>query len=132
MPHHSPSYLFFFDHAGFSYDPLTETAEQGQARCAEQLADAEEQARDAGCSFEWSIDPGTTSADWIDDRKNGGKRRNPWATWQCLMRDADGAVVQALGGIDFGRDGSPWGDPYRRVIEAELALEWMAEQENRT
>ena len=27
------------------------------------------------------------------------------------------------GAVDFGRDGKPWGDLYRRVVQADLALE---------
>jgi hypothetical protein len=42
------------------------------------------------------------------------------------MRDKAGKVVQSLGGVDFGRDGDPWGQPYARVVEAELALEQRA------
>ena len=60
---------FFFDCACHSYDPRTETPEQGRTRCALDLAAAEA----------------------------------------------------------FGRDGSPWGDPYRRVVEAELAGQHLHE-----
>ena len=35
---------FFFTHAGYSYDPKTETPEQGRAKCAQRLAEAEEEA----------------------------------------------------------------------------------------
>lgn len=44
--------------------------------------------------------------------------------WQCEGDDMGALTYRAsLGGIDFGRDGEPWGNPYRRVVEAELALE---------
>ena len=33
--------LFFYENAGYSYDPKTETPEQGRIRCARDLADAE-------------------------------------------------------------------------------------------
>lgn len=114
---------FFFRHAGYSYDPATETPEQGRARCARcamDLAAAEAFGRAAGLSFDWSVDPYVDSSDWSDDPE-------PWAQWQCLCYDAAGNVCQSLHAVDFGRDGSPWSDPYRRVVEAELAAEHMAE-----
>lgn len=114
---------FFFRHAGFSYDPKTETPDQGKQRCAQALAAAELRARDGGYSFQWEIDPHTRSDDWKKPDEDGGKYRAPWQTWVCDMYDPQGELVQSLGGIDFGRDGSPFGDPYRRVVEAELALE---------
>jgi hypothetical protein len=105
---------FFAAHAGFSYDPRTETPEQGKRASAARLADAEARASAAGVSFEWSIDPDTDSSDWSDETP-------AYAVWQCLARGADGAVIGSLGGVDFGPDGEPWGDPYRRVVEAEIA-----------
>lgn len=107
---------FFHEHAGYGYTPGKETPEQGRQRGAERLAQAEADARDAGFSFQWFVDPEITSADFDDSP-------DPWALWCCTIRNADGKVVGSLGGIDFGRDGEPWGDPYRRVVEAELALE---------
>ena len=106
------AYHFFLKHAGYSYNPATETRAQGRRNTARMLAAAEKSA--AGCSFEWSIDPDIDSSEWSDDPE-------PWQTWQCIMRDESGRVVNSLHGIDFGRDGEPWGDPYRRVVEAELA-----------
>ena len=114
-------YQFFHEHAGYSYRPDTETKAQGRARCARAMARAEREARDAGLSFEWGVDPYSDSSDWCDDDP-------PWALWTCTARDATGRVVASLCAIDFGRDGEPWGDPYRRVVEAELALEALAEQ----
>jgi hypothetical protein len=116
-------YHFFLANAGYSYDPKTETPMQGRIRCAQDLAYAEKHAREAGASFEWSHDVDSTSADWIAPHNDGGRLRDPWYAWVCLARGADGKVFASLGGIDFGRDGSPWGDPYRRVVEAELACE---------
>lgn len=118
-------YHFFLSHAGYSYDPKTQTPMQGRIECAKLLADAERKAREAGCSFHWDIDPTITSRDWCSRGQSG--YRDPWETWCCRMRDPQGDIVATLGGIDFGRDGSPWGDPYRRVVEAELACEWKKE-----
>lgn len=107
---------FFMAHAGHSYNPLTETSAQGRYRGARRLAAAERKASAAGVSFEWSIDPDCDSSDWSDDGE-------PYATWQCLARDAEGVVIGSLHAIDFGDGGEPWGDPYRRVIEAEIVLD---------
>jgi hypothetical protein len=109
------AYHFFLKHAGYSYDPQTETPLQGRIRCAKTLAAAERRAHDAGCSFEWRVDD-IDSSDFDDSPE-------PWALWVCIARDANGNVFASLGGVDFGRDKEPWGDPYRRVVEAELAAE---------
>lgn len=106
---------FFYDHAGYSYDPKRETPEQGRRKCARLLARAERKGSEAGLSFEWQHDDITS-----DEFKSSG---SPWRLWACVCRSVDGEILSSLGGIDFGRDGEPWGDTYRRVIEAELALE---------
>ncbi|MCR4302123.1 MAG: hypothetical protein NUV51_10970 [Sulfuricaulis sp.] len=124
------SYQFFLKHAGYSYSPETESPMQGRIRVARALAKAERKARDMGISFQWEMDD-YLSSEWIDANKDGGRNCDPWHTWYCCARppieDADtygaGEVLASLGGIDFGRDGEPWGDPYRRVVEAELAIE---------
>lgn len=111
-------YHFFFRHAGYSYNPATETKQQGRAKCAKALADAEKRARETGVSFEWSIDPHSRASDWRDDGED-------YAQWQCVAHDETGDVRASLHGIDFGPDGEPWGDPYRRVVEAELSAEFL-------
>lgn len=108
---------FFYKHAGFSYDPKTQTPEQGKAECAKALADAETLATAHGYSFEWTEDSECSAADFRDD--------TDYALWCCIMRNDDGDVVGSLRGIDFGPGGEPWGNDYRRVVEAELALEHM-------
>lgn len=107
-------YQFFYQNAGYSWDPKTESREQGRRRCAKQYAEAEKRATELGFSFEWQVDPDIDSSEWSDDPE-------PWATWLCIMRDDTGTVRNSCGGVDFGRDGAPWGSPYRRVMEAELA-----------
>lgn len=119
------SYQFFLRHAGYSYDSKTETPMQGRIRCARGLAKAEHWARDQGYSFQWKIDPNTDSSDWIADNEDGGRNCSPWHTWYCTARNANGQSRASLGGVDFGRDRDPWMDPYRRVVEAELASEVM-------
>ena len=123
------AYHFFLANAGYSYDPKTETPLQGRQRCAKTLAHAEKRARERGCSFHWEIDGDITSAEWIAPDQDGGRRRDPWDTWACVARDDTGAVFASLCGIDFGRDGTPWGSTYRRVVEAELACELPLEDD---
>ena len=111
-------YQFFLEHGGSSYNPATETARQGRVRGARQLAEVERRARDGGYSYRWSIDGGASSGDWVE----------PWHVWQCAMYNVDSQIVASLHGIDFGRHGEPWGDPYRRVVEAELAIDGLTNQ----
>lgn len=116
-PKQQTTYQFFHEHAGYSYDPKTETKQQGRARCAKALADAERRGREQGLSFAWSVDPDTDSSEFSDEKP-------AWALWQCVCRDQPGTVRASLHAIDFGRDGFPCAsEPYARVVEAELALE---------
>lgn len=112
---------FFYRHAGYSYPQAATPVQQRAHRLngARALAKAEADARDAGISFDWAIDHGSTSADWSDEK-------SAWCQWRCIARNAEGLNVASLWGIDFGRDGDPWGDPYRRVVEAELATEALS------
>jgi hypothetical protein len=106
---------FFFSHAGYSYDPKTETPTQGRWKCARRLAAAERTACANGYSFDWSQDD-ITNRDFTDEGPE-------YYLWQCVCRDMSGAVVASLGGVDFGPDGEPWSSDCRRVVEAELAAE---------
>ena len=108
---------FFHKHAGYSYG--SEGPEAGRIRCARALADAERAGSDAGFSFEWEHDHDIDSSEWRDDVE-------PYATWACYCRDVNGILLSSLHGIDFGPDGEPWDQPYRRVVEAELASEALA------
>ena len=92
---------FFFANAGYSYNPETETPEQGRAKCAQRLAAAEAEADRRG----WWVE-------WIDDGEEDGAPR-----WCALLRDSGSAVLGSLGGIDIC-DG-----PYARVVAAELAAD---------
>lgn len=118
------AYQFFLKHAGYSYDPKAETVMQGRIRCARALAKDEREARNGGFTYAWSIDEISTSAEFDNDDFNGSNS-DPWQLWQCVMLNEEGRIVNSLHGIDFGRDGSPYGDSYRRVVEAELAGEGM-------
>lgn len=124
------AYQFFLKHAGYSYGK-NETKMQGRIRCARALAKDERAARNAGFSFAWSIDPYSSSADWLENNEDGGRNCNPWQVWQCVMLNAEGYIVNSIHSIDFGRAGEPWGDPYRRVVEAELAGEGLTNNPQR-
>ena len=115
------AYQFFMKHAGTSHNPQTETRMQGKIRGARALAKAEREARDGGFTYAWTIDPMSDSSDFEDSSE-------PWQLWQVCMLNADGRIVASLHGIDFGRDGSPYGDAYKRVVEAEIALDGLTNE----
>ncbi len=96
---------FFYANAGYSYNPAKETKEEGKVKNAKGLALSESKGRDISLSFEWVTDT---------EEEN---------LWGCICRNEEGEIVSSLWGIDFGADNTPWGDPYRRVVEAELAWE---------
>ena len=104
------AFLFFLRDAGTSYNPKTETKRQGQYAGARRLAKAERDARALGYTFEWHAD--LSFAHSHDEKP-------PVTCEYCLMRDSDGAGVQSLGCIDDATR------EYRRVVEAELALEQL-------
>lgn len=97
---------FFFDNAGFSYDPNVETAEEGKLRTASDLAMAEAWGKANGLTFVWEFDH--------DDSSDGDE--TPEVREACIAY-VDGDVVASLGGIGDATD------DYRRVVEAELAVE---------
>lgn len=113
---------FFYEHAGYNWQPDTETQEEGRMRCARQMAQAEEWAKEYGYTVEWSDDW------WID--REGHQREfdcydegGPQTCEVAVLINAGGDDVASLGCID---DATP---EYKRVIEAELALEVMPEPE---
>ncbi len=110
---------FFHDHAGWSYDPRSETPEEGRMRCARGLAAAEAWASNAGVRYEWRHE-----SEPVD--RSGIEHDGP--LWEVLAH-LDGQVVGSCGVIDLGRDGDPWHDPYARVCEADLAADAMRNAE---
>lgn len=110
---------FFLQHAGYSWNPQKETRAQGRRRTARRLASAEAKASEQGYQYQWEIDPCVDSSEFSD-------APDPWQLWSCCARNGGGHVVATLGGVDFGRDGQPWGNPYSRVVQAELAAEGLA------
>lgn len=123
--------LFFYEHVGGSYNPATETVEQGKMRGAMRLADAEAWASAAGWRVEWHLedeDPRDVfgefcTADPCTDEHCGLIHSDPDAEhfWACI-KGPDGERIDAGGSL--GMIESPSRE-YRRLIEAELALEAM-------
>ncbi len=117
------AYDFFKEHAG----GIVGQASVGAAN----LARAEKIAYDLGWTVDWEGD--YSSPDMLGDhdywcKGNRVEYDDGWRTVECnhevtcaLLRAEDGEVLGSLGGIiDASRD-------YRRVIEAELAAEAIAE-----
>lgn len=111
---------FFYDNAGFSYDPKTETQEQGKERCARELAAAETWACQEGLNYQVEPDPDSDES-FMDDAPQEYQDKWRGTAWQVLLWDAEGTrLLASLGGC--------YGDSnYRRVVKAELALEAMVE-----
>jgi hypothetical protein len=115
------AFLFFYKHAGFSFDPAKETKRQGRAKCAKELAKAEREARALGYRFEW-----------IDDfsanhEKEFGYSVRTCETCFCYVSDGSDddnwTIAESLSCIDDATD------EYRRVVEAVLAQEALGEME---
>lgn len=111
----SPAAQFFYRHAGWNYNPVTETPDQGKLRCAQSLADAEAAASAAGVQFRWEQDD-ITNREHTDEG-------NEYFLWQCIAYHGEKAIG-SLSGVDFGEGAEPWGNPYARVVQAEIVCEW--------
>lgn len=114
---------FFFEHAGYSYDPKTETAEQGRKRCAVEMARAERDARKRGIDFTWEYDSdGCVGCDCGSDSCAcaTGEPHRVETCYAIIETESIGECVASLSGICEAS-----GD-YKRVIEAELASEALA------
>jgi hypothetical protein len=108
---------FFQEHAGYCTPP-------GRMACAKSLAIAEQAANVAEAQFEWRQEEFERIEDLLDSSmfrsENEFKRycdKYRDDVLCCILRDANGDVLASLGGI-IGAD-----KDYRRVVEAELALE---------
>lgn len=117
---------FFFIHAGYSYDPKKETRKQGRARCASELATAARYARKHDWWYEWEPDWSIGSHRDFYGADSAYADREPDTCESCILRDSNDNVLGSLGCIDDAAVGG-----YRRVIEAELALEAMHEAEHK-
>ena len=102
---------FFIDNAGFSYDPKTQTEEEGRLQCAVRLADAED-------ILMLAMRVGDVSVSWCDDERMGDEPDDVENVESCVVK-IDGEIVASLYAI-WDADAA-----YRRVIRAELALECL-------
>jgi hypothetical protein len=108
---------FFYDNAGYSYDPKKESAKQGKYNNARRMAKSERLARLAGVRFNWEYDTeGCTgcSCDSADCACSSGE---PHETLGCIAVLEDGSHGASLWSICGATR------EYRRVVEAELAME---------
>ena len=101
---------FFYHNAGYSYMPGKETREQGRLNCAIAHANAEAHACAHGAIYKWLPDR------YSDRAGDMG----------CIMY-VDGQVVASLWEIDLSDDIQER-HRYMRVIQAELAIEWIAKR----
>lgn len=103
---------FFYDNAGTGYDPATEIPFIGRVRGARALVKAEAERIASGMWIEWERDDMPYADDVHDPDEYG------YVAMLCRVNPDTGRkeIVDALGSIDAESD-----DPYRRVVEAELA-----------
>lgn len=124
---------FFYANAGYSYPANASKAEQCKARwdCARKYARAEQWAQDEQLVYVWEHDPHTTEADF-DFPEDKAHVREHGAVGCILYRPcADHGTdckhaehLASLWGITESLDNRER-DNYRRIVEAELALEAM-------
>ena len=126
---------FFYSQAGYSYPAGANRSEQTKARWdnARQLAKAESCAQDAGLVYIWRDDPDCTEDDFYMEADKAHVREHG-AVGCILYRPCEdhgtdckhAEVLASLWGITESLDNRQR-DNYRRVVEAELALEAMPE-----
>ena len=99
---------FFYDHAGWSHDPQTETSDNGRIRAAILLASAERTLAHSVAEVIWEQDTEPYDGDVPYDGP----------MW-CAFIVKNGEILTSLSGIAM----QSLDEPYKRVIEAELALD---------
>lgn len=120
-PEWNDAVLFFFKEAGSSYEPDCEEMCEGQLRGAFVLAAAERWLRKSQFVATWIQD--------IDYDPNDYDGPMPDIGWGCVLMEHGSSNTDAsLWGITFDGDGFPVGKPYKRVVEAELAMELMPDE----
>ena len=112
----SDAVAFFLEYGGYGYNAATETREEGRLRCARGYAAAEA----------WLVEQPGFTVEWVQDRDYDPADYDvpvPEVGWGCIVR-ANGRT-ESLWAITFDGDGHPSGNPYARVVVAELASELM-------
>jgi hypothetical protein len=102
---------FFYEHGGYSTSP-GQSVEEGRRESAERLARAEAFGEEAGWKVSWEPDQ-------EEYQMGDAETEPPSEVYVAALLDANDNVLGSLGGI---------GDPdnnYKRLVEAELALEAM-------
>ena len=102
---------FFVNNACFSYDPKTQTEEEGRLQCAERAAEAEDILMQA-------MRVGDVSVSWQDDARTGDEFEEVERVESCAI-EINGEIVASLFAV-WDADAN-----YRRVIRAELAIECL-------
>jgi hypothetical protein len=105
---------FFYDHAGVSYHPDRETYEQGRIRGAKELRRAENKLRSG--PFFVTIEP--DDVPWDGDEPYDGP------LWVVTLFSTDMSTTPRVVG-SIGSVACDEGDPYLRVVAAELAFEYL-------
>jgi len=105
---------FFYENAPSSYDPTTETEEQGRINGARQLAAAEE--RLTSGPYFVSIEPETEAYE-------GSFPYEGPLFVVCLFTLSNSTDAELIGST--GNVACEESDPYMRVLGAELALEYI-------
>lgn len=112
------AYDFFKSQGGGAVGHAAETATH--------LARAEEEAEERGWEVDWRPSE-DADISWMDERQLQDLENGRIEIWDAVMLDEDGEVISSLGEITL--DGTAvGGDPYTRVVAAELALEGLMEQ----
>lgn len=108
---------FFYRHAGWGYDPATETPKVGRMRGARRLATAEREAASMGCTAEWAADSEGCSGCECGSAECDCCSGADHVTEYCVLNDERGNPLASLSGICGATR------EYRRVVAAQLALE---------
>lgn len=128
---------FFYTHASLCVNQ-GETAEKARTHVAKAMARAETLATEAGVVFHWIQDTSSLASDFDEMIKRGDP--SDYYLWDCVAYLGNQCIA-SLGGIDMGRVFGMRCDwmhplisenhapPYKRVVEAELAMEGLREIE---
>ena len=115
---------FFYDHAGYGWNPVTETEDQGRVNNARALANAERTARERWWVVYWEDDwsIGCTHRKFYGEAYDEPYPADPETCERVTLveigdNDDDNGVLASIGCVDDATD------DYRRVLAAELASE---------